>query len=282
MAPKANKLFLPALLLSSVFSPLAQAATVETNTARMQAMDKITGRVSEIDVPVNSPVKFGSFSILVRKCVTRTPEETPENTAFVDVIDDYDRENPVNIFKGWMFSSSPALSAVEHPIYDVWLLKCYDKDNKGVVYLDEEALQARDEIEMVRSDKPKVSPRAEESPSPMQQSDEAAKSSEFDEMIKATIAAEDQMSEPAAEEKTVEIVVTPAEEADEDAPQALFAIKEQPTAVDGAANASDEAKKEIEAAQPSSERDENVMENTFIDEENAFAADEENAFAEEE
>ncbi len=282
MALKANKLFLPALLLSSVFSPLAQAATVETNTARMQAMDKITGRVSEIDVPVNSPVKFGSFSILVRKCVTRTPEETPENTAFVDVIDDYDRENPVNIFKGWMFSSSPALSAVEHPIYDVWLLKCYDKDNKGVVYLDEEALQARDEIEMVRSDKPKVSPSAEESPSPMQQSDEAAKSSEFDEMIKATIAAEDQMSEPAAEEKTVEIVVTPAEEADEDAPQALFAIKEQPTAVDGAANASDEAKKEIEAAQPSSERDENVMENTFIDEENAFAADEENAFAEEE
>lgn len=282
MALKANKLFLPALLLSSVFSPLAQAATVETNTARMQAMDKITGRVSEIDVPVNSPVKFGSFSILVRKCVTRTPEETPENTAFVDVIDDYDRENPVNIFKGWMFSSSPALSAVEHPIYDVWLLKCYDKDNKGVVYLDEEALQARDEIEMVRSDKPKVSPRLEESPSPMQQSDEAAKSSEFDEMIKATIAAEDQISEPAAEEKTVEIVVTPAEEADEDAPQALFAIKEQPTAVDGAANASDEAKKEIEAAQPSSERDENVMENTFIDEENAFAADEENAFAEEE
>ena len=282
MALKANKLFLPALLLSSVFSPLAQAATVETNTARMQAMDKITGRVSEIDVPVNSPVKFGSFSILVRKCVTRTPEETPENTAFVDVIDDYDRENPVNIFKGWMFSSSPALSAVEHPIYDVWLLKCYDKDNKGVVYLDEEALQARDEIEMVRSDKPKVSPSAEESPSPMQQSDEAAKSSEFDEMIKATIAAEDQMSEPAAEEKTVEIVVTPAEEADEDAPQAVFAIKEQPTAVDGAANASDEAKKEIEAAQPSSERDENVMENTFIDEENAFAADEENAFAEEE
>ena len=282
MALKANKLFLPALLLSSVFSPLAQAATVETNTARMQAMDKITGRVSEIDVPVNSPVKFGSFSILVRKCVTRTPEETPENTAFVDVIDDYDRENPVNIFKGWMFSSSPALSAVEHPIYDVWLLKCYDKDNKGVVYLDEEALQARDEIEMVRSDKPKVSPRLEESPSPMQQSDEAAKSSEFDEMIKATIAAEDQISEPAAEEKTVEIVVTPAEEADEDAPQALFAIKEQPTAVDGAANASDEAKKEIEAAQPSSERDDNVMENTFIDEENAFAADEENAFAEEE
>ena len=227
MALKANKLFLPALLLSSVFSPLAQAATVETNTARMQAMDKITGRVSEIDVPVNSPVKFGSFSILVRKCVTRTPEETPENTAFVDVIDDYDRENPVNIFKGWMFSSSPALSAVEHPIYDVWLLKCYDKDNKGVVYLDEEALQARDEIEMVRSDKPKVSPSAEESPSPMQQSDEAAKSSEFDEMIKATIAAEDQMSEPAAEEKTVEIVVTPAEEADEDAPQALFAIKNE-------------------------------------------------------
>ena len=132
MVLKVNNFLFLTTLLSSVCLQNLQAADIETNTARMQAMDKITGKVSEIDVPVNAPVRFGSFSVLVRKCVTKTPEETPENTAFVDVVDDYNNQEPVNIFKGWMFSSSPALSAVEHPIYDVWLLKCYNKDNPSI------------------------------------------------------------------------------------------------------------------------------------------------------
>ena len=51
------------------------------NTAKMQAMDKITGRVSVIEVPVNSEVRFGSFSIVVRACKATPPEETPENYA---------------------------------------------------------------------------------------------------------------------------------------------------------------------------------------------------------
>lgn len=114
--------------------------------ARMQAMDKITGKVSEIDVPVNGEVKFGSFSIVVRACATRPPEDTPENYAFVDIIDDYNINTKLNIFRGWMFSSSPALNAVEHPIYDIWLLKCYDGDTKGKHLLSEEELKIREEI----------------------------------------------------------------------------------------------------------------------------------------
>ena len=55
----------------------ALGADIAANTARMQAMDKITGRVSEIDVPVGGITNFGTFSILVRKCVTKSPEETP-------------------------------------------------------------------------------------------------------------------------------------------------------------------------------------------------------------
>ena len=126
----------------------ALAANIETNMARMQAMDKITGRVSEIDVPVNGEAKFGTFSVVVRRCVTRSPEETPENTAFVDVVDNYNTDDPINIFKGWMFSSTPALNAVEHPIYDVWLLKCYNADLKGKKLLSEDELILRDEIPM--------------------------------------------------------------------------------------------------------------------------------------
>ena len=70
----------------SLAASLTHAAEIDTNTARMQAMDKITGRVSVIDVPVNGTVNFGSFSILVRACKTRPPEETPDNFAFVDVV----------------------------------------------------------------------------------------------------------------------------------------------------------------------------------------------------
>ena len=150
MAPINNRILKATVALTalSAFCGVARASNIETNMARMQAMDKITGRVSEIDVSVNGEAKFGSFSIVVRRCVTRSPEETPENTAFVDVVDNYNTDDPVNIFKGWMFSSTPALNAVEHPIYDVWLLKCYNADLKGKTLLSEDELVLRDEIPM--------------------------------------------------------------------------------------------------------------------------------------
>ena len=77
---KLKKLLLSTALCS--FASLSQAADIETNTARFQAMNKITGQVREIDVSVNGLANFETFSILVRKCVTKSPEETPENTDF--------------------------------------------------------------------------------------------------------------------------------------------------------------------------------------------------------
>lgn len=122
----------------------ARANQLDMNTALLQAMDKITGRVSEIEVPVNGEVKFGSFSIVVRSCKATPPEETPENYAFVDVADTTKDGKPFNIFKGWMMSSSPALNAVEHPIYDVWLLKCINKTVNKTKLLSQESLLERD------------------------------------------------------------------------------------------------------------------------------------------
>lgn len=123
-------------LLSAVLSVSfsVHAENLEKNTARMQAMDKITGRVSVIDVPVDGKVDFGSFSIVVRSCQTRPAEEIPDNFAFVDVTDTNPSGNKTNVFRGWMISSSPATSAVEHPIYDVWLLQCLDTEvNKSLL-----------------------------------------------------------------------------------------------------------------------------------------------------
>jgi hypothetical protein len=146
-----KKRFFYSTALTLCLATNVQASDIEMNTARMQAMDKISGRVSEIDIPVNGLTNFGTFSILVRKCVTKSPEETPENTAFVDVVDNYQSDNPTNIFKGWMFSSTPALNAVEHPIYDVWLLKCYNSKAKAKL-LTADQLALRDSIPMTRKE----------------------------------------------------------------------------------------------------------------------------------
>ena len=118
----------------------AHTQMLDKNTAQMQAMDKITGRVSKINVPVGGAIKFGSLTVVIRSCKTRPEEETPDNFAFAEIADKTLKGESVNIFSGWMISSSPATHAVEHPIYDVWLLKCIDEKVDKSLLLDEEKL----------------------------------------------------------------------------------------------------------------------------------------------
>lgn len=123
------------------------AENIKTNMAQLQALDKVTGKMSVIEVPVNGEARFGSFSVIVRDCQTTPPEETPENYAFVDVADTNKDGKIFNIFKGWMVSSSPSLNSVEHPIYDVWLLKCINADINAKTLLSEDKLAERDKLE---------------------------------------------------------------------------------------------------------------------------------------
>ena len=92
--------------------------------AVMQGLDKITARVSRFDTPLAKPVSFGSLLIVVRDCEKSAPEERPENAAFVEIYETRPGEERRRLFSGWMFSSSPALSSLEHPVYDVNLLEC--------------------------------------------------------------------------------------------------------------------------------------------------------------
>ena len=137
------------LTAAAMFVATASNATeIEMNTARMQAMDKITGHVNVINVPVNGIVNFGSMSIVVRSCKTRPVEEAPENFAFVDITDKSLKGEEVNVFKGWMLSSSPATNALEHPIYDVWLLQCLNNKIDETTLLTEKQLSERDNLPM--------------------------------------------------------------------------------------------------------------------------------------
>jgi hypothetical protein len=92
--------------------------------AQLQGLDKITARVSQFNAPVGQTVRFGTLSIIVRDCRRSPPEERPENAAFVEIYENRPGEEKERLFSGWMFSSSPALSALEHAVYDVNLLAC--------------------------------------------------------------------------------------------------------------------------------------------------------------
>ncbi|HVT50050.1 MAG TPA: DUF2155 domain-containing protein [Dongiaceae bacterium] len=109
---------LPALLLAR------PAAAVPMDTVVLQGLDKITARVSTIKVPVGQTVTFGALQITARACDKHPPEEAPEAAAFLEVVEVEPDEKPVLRFSGWMFASSPALSALEHPVYDLVVLDC--------------------------------------------------------------------------------------------------------------------------------------------------------------
>ncbi len=107
------------------------AAAAPKDIAVLQGMDKVTARVSTIEAPVGEVVKFGALEIIARKCDKRPPEETPESAAFLDIWEVHQGEDAVSLFRGWMFASSPALSAMEHPVYDVWVLDCRNSSSSA-------------------------------------------------------------------------------------------------------------------------------------------------------
>jgi hypothetical protein len=121
--PRARDWALVAVLAFAV-APPAAAAMIPRPAALLLGLDKITARVSKIEAPVGVPVRFGTLEILVRACDTNPPDERPENVAFLQIDKVWPGEKPERIFSGWMFSSSPALSALEDPIYDVSVLSC--------------------------------------------------------------------------------------------------------------------------------------------------------------
>ena len=87
-------------------------------------LDKVTAHVSTFEAPVGKTVTFGALQITARACDKRPPEETPESSAFLEVVEARPGETPLPLFSGWMFASSPALSAMDNPIYDLWVLDC--------------------------------------------------------------------------------------------------------------------------------------------------------------
>ena len=102
----------------------ASADRLENKVALFAALDKVTARISKLEVPLDQTVEFGSLKVTPRTCFTRPPTEQPKTTSFVEVDEKALDGVQKRIFSGWMFAESPGLNAVEHPVFDIWLTGC--------------------------------------------------------------------------------------------------------------------------------------------------------------
>jgi hypothetical protein len=105
-----------------------QGPVLEYRVAVLQGLDKVTARVSTIRAPLDQPTQFGTLEVVARACRETPPTEPPESAAFLEIHElppasDLNGK-PVDLFSGWMFASSPAVSALEHPVYDIWVIDC--------------------------------------------------------------------------------------------------------------------------------------------------------------
>lgn len=115
---------------------------------KLRALDKVTARNITFEARVGSTLKFGNIYIKVQSCRKAPPIEQPESASFLQIWEVPPERPPQWIFSGWMFASSPALSAMDHPVYDVWVLDCLTaKQQTEEEIADSEVREGEGEIE---------------------------------------------------------------------------------------------------------------------------------------
>lgn len=120
------------LALALAPSAPAVAQRIENGKAVFAALDKVTARISKLEIKLGETVRFGALKVTARACYSRPPTEPPKTSTFVE-IDEIQLDGKENrIFSGWMFAESPGLNAVEHPVFDVWLTDCSEPAKAAV------------------------------------------------------------------------------------------------------------------------------------------------------
>jgi hypothetical protein len=99
--------------------PKIRVPGLPVDTVILQGLNKVTTKTYTIKANIGNTIKFGNLLIEIKSCWKSPPEERPENAVLMDI-----EENGERLFLGWMFSSSPAISALEHPVYDITVIEC--------------------------------------------------------------------------------------------------------------------------------------------------------------
>ena len=106
------------------FSPPLFSQYIESKKAEIKILDKITTKVETFEIKVNDSINFNSLYIEIFACYRNLPEDIPENYVLLKIYDKIINSEDKAIYQGWMISSSPSTTPLEHPIYDLWLVEC--------------------------------------------------------------------------------------------------------------------------------------------------------------
>ena len=107
-----------------IFTFNLNSSSLEGGKVSLQILDKITAKVNTLEINVNESVNYGSLTIKIYACFKESPEEIPEDYVLLKIYDQLSKDNDKLIFQGWMIRSSPDITPLEHPIYDLWLKDC--------------------------------------------------------------------------------------------------------------------------------------------------------------
>ena len=121
------KLYLSILFFSIfIFLELNASDTLEGNYTDLKILDKISSKNTLIKLKNGNDFKYKDLLIRSLKCKNSEFDDNPEITAYIQVVDLTNKaKDDVFVFNGWMFSSSPSIAPFDHPVYDVWLVRCY-------------------------------------------------------------------------------------------------------------------------------------------------------------
>ena len=110
-------------LISLFFSSQLLSNPLQKQYANFKLLDKISNKINEKSIEINTSDNMGTLNISVYSCFTEPPDEIPEEYVLIDIKDNF-QDSTLSIYKGWMISSSPDVTPLEHPIYDFWLVSC--------------------------------------------------------------------------------------------------------------------------------------------------------------
>ena len=122
------KLFIIVVIIfcSSSIDSLENTESLEGNFIEIKILDKVSSKNNVLKIKIGKEKKFKNLSIKSLKCKNSEFDDDPEITAYLQVKDLTNKSNDeVFIFNGWTFSSSPTVKPFDHPVYDIWLTKCY-------------------------------------------------------------------------------------------------------------------------------------------------------------
>ena len=114
------------LFFVNMSSPLNALENILNNFIEIKILDKVSSKTNPLKLKIGEEVKFQNLSIKSLTCKNSEFDDNPEITAYIQVKDLTNKDNnEVFVFNGWTFSSSPAINPFDHPVYDIWLTKCY-------------------------------------------------------------------------------------------------------------------------------------------------------------